>query len=61
MKPILFYLGLCSGYIPDALDTSHRLCVAQIQAQSRQVGDSGGYDDFDRAYFNWQVSQVVWP
>jgi hypothetical protein len=59
MKPILFFLGLCSGYTPD-FQVSQEICFHEIAAKGRDIVIENPMDDFDRAYFEWQVSQVVW-
>lgn len=55
IKPIMFLLGLCSGYVPDNLQLSDELCFNELAAKSRIVKIENPYDDFDRAYFNWQI------
>lgn len=61
MIPIQFFLGLCIGYVPGNLDLSNEICFAEVEARNRIIEVKTNYDDFEREYFEWQVSQVVWP
>jgi len=57
---ILIFLGLC-GYVPADVELSNKLCVGSMEAQYRDIGQGDGFDDFERAYFEWQISKLVWP
>lgn len=59
MKPIMFYLGLCSGYWPDNYQFSVDECFMEAEAKNRAVEVKEDFDDFERAYFSWEIKRVI--
>ena len=75
VKPILFLLGLCSGYIPydeenpyknlpscykeNELDISNNVCFNELKSKPRRIKIKNPIDKFEREYFNWQVNKAV--
>jgi len=56
---VLIFLGLCSGYVPDDPALSNYLCVSQMEAKQRAIIVPIDFDDFEREYFNWQISKLI--
>jgi len=56
---ILILLGLCGGYVPNDIEMSNFLCKAEMQAKYRKIEVENPMDEFDRVYFDWQMSKKV--
>ena len=55
-----FSLGLCSGFVPGDAQLTHQLCIAQYEAEHRQIVVPGP-SDAEREQFLIEVSKVVHP